>query len=187
MGCRKQKDKAWTKNLEGHYVPKKAKVKHSHLEGSEDKENIPEYAEHILGHQTLSPCQTCRVRALSCNLFQQCTDIQAAKAQIMTCEEVIDEEDESQHQQVAGFLQVDGAAPLEDINLAKTPEIAEIDQFTGWTQTQTMVIWITDQMQTRSPQRSLRGSERVNLEGCMVMDFSADHPPSLMHSMLLRT
>jgi len=46
-------------------------------------------------------------------------------------EEVIDEEDESQHQQAAGFLQVDGAAPLEDINLAKTPEIAETDQFAG--------------------------------------------------------
>jgi len=32
---------------------------------------------------------------LSCNLFQQFTDIQAAKAQIVTCKEVIDEEDES--------------------------------------------------------------------------------------------
>jgi len=44
---------------------------------------------------------------------------------------VIDEEDKSQHQQAAGFLQVDGMAPLEDINLAKTPEIAETDQFAG--------------------------------------------------------
>jgi len=103
MGHQKRKNAAWTKNLEGHYVLKKAKVKHSHIEGSEDKENIPKYAEcshTTLVHPMPSPNQTCqthRVRMLSCNLFQQFTDIQAAKAQISMCKEVIDEEDESQY------------------------------------------------------------------------------------------
>ena len=111
------------------------KVKHLCLEGSEDKMNIPKYAECLyttLVHQTPSPIQTCqihRVRALSYNLFQQFTNIQAAKAQITMCEEVIDKKDESQYQQAAGFLQVDGVAPLEEINLAITLEITEMVPF----------------------------------------------------------
>ena len=40
--------------------------------------------------------------------------------------------DESQYQQVAGFLQVDGVAALEEIDLAKTPEITETDAFAGF-------------------------------------------------------
>ena len=46
-------------------------------------------------------------------LFQKFTNLQAAKARIVTCEEVIDEEDENRYQRTAGFLPVDGEAALE--------------------------------------------------------------------------
>ena len=66
-------------------------------------------------------------------LIQQLTDLQAAKAWVMTCKEVINEEVENRHQRVAGFLPVDGEAALEEINMAEKEENpdSEIDPFAG--------------------------------------------------------
>ena len=51
----------------------------------------------------------------------------------MTCEEVIDEEDENRYQRAAGFLPVDGEATLEEIDMAEKEENpdSEIDPFAG--------------------------------------------------------
>ena len=61
------------------------------------------------------------------------TDIQATKAHIVTCKEVIDEEVENRYQRVAGFLPIDGEATLEEIDLVKKVENAdsEMDPFAG--------------------------------------------------------
>ena len=63
--------------------------------------------------------------------FQQFTDLQATKAWIVTCEEVLDEEDKYQSQRAAGFLPVDGEAILEEIKMANKLETAEMDLFVG--------------------------------------------------------
>jgi len=51
----------------------------------------------------------------------------------MTCKEVIDEEVEKRYQRAAGFLPMDGEAALEEIDMAKKEENAELemDPFTG--------------------------------------------------------
>ena len=49
----------------------------------------------------------------------------------MTCEEVIDKEDENWYQRTAGFLPVDGEDALEEIDVVKTLEIADINPFAG--------------------------------------------------------
>ena len=69
MGCQKQKFATWTTNLWEHYVPKKKKAKHSGPEGSENKENIPKYAEHLYMKSMHQTCQMHRVRMLFCALF----------------------------------------------------------------------------------------------------------------------
>src|SRR5882672_8691764 len=80
-------------------------------------------------------------RTSSHTLFQQFTDpsLQAAKARIVTCEEVVDEKDEKRYQRAAGFLPGDGEAALEaiDLDAVKTfdSEIADsetrMDPFAG--------------------------------------------------------
>ena len=47
----------------------------------------------------------------------------------MTCEEMIDKENEDRFQRTAGFFPADGEASLEEINLVMIPEIAEVDPF----------------------------------------------------------
>lgn len=78
-------------------------------------------------------CQAHRVRTATHTLFQKFTDLQATKAQIVTCEEVTDEEGDLRYQRNAGFLPVDGEATLEEVNMAKILEIAalETDPFVG--------------------------------------------------------
>jgi len=49
----------------------------------------------------------------------------------VTCEEVIDKEDKNWYQRMAGFLPVDGEDALEEIDVVKTLEIADINPFTG--------------------------------------------------------
>ena len=44
----------------------------------------------------------------------------------MTCEEMIDKENEDRFQRTAGFFPADGEASLEEINLVMIPEIAEV-------------------------------------------------------------
>jgi len=62
-------------------------------------------------------------------LFQQFTYLEAAKAQIVTCEEVIEKEDENRYQRTAGFLPVDGEVALENVDAVKTLEVADINPF----------------------------------------------------------
>lgn len=133
MGRHKRKFAAWTTNLQEHYVPKKKKAERSSPEDSEDKENVPEQTELERLHTALvhQNCRTHRVRMSSRTLFQRFTNPQAAKARVMTHEGVIDEEAENPYQQTAGFLPVDDEAALEEIGMAKIPEIAEADPFAG--------------------------------------------------------
>jgi len=49
----------------------------------------------------------------------------------VTCEEVIDEEDENRYQRMAGFLPADREAALEEINVVKTLDTTDIDPFAG--------------------------------------------------------
>ena len=49
----------------------------------------------------------------------------------MTCEEVLDKEDESWYQRAMHFLPADGEVILEEINMAAKAEIADMDPFAG--------------------------------------------------------
>jgi len=90
-----------------------------------------------MGNQTsaVSNRQTHRVRTSPETLFQQLsvTDLRAAKACIVTCKEVVDEEVKKRYQRAAGFLPMDGEAALEEIDMAKKEENAELemDPFAG--------------------------------------------------------